>query len=82
MSRLAIPCIFHGLSNKKMKLNFSIGPLIAVIICIVVRLMMNNAMNNDTRQQRLSTPVIRTVKHTDLDSSNAGTHLLIDSLPL
>jgi hypothetical protein len=65
-----------------MKLNFSIGPFIAVTICIVVRLMMNNAMNNDTRQPRLSTPVIRTVKQTDLDTSMAGTHLLIDSLPL
>jgi hypothetical protein len=65
-----------------MKLNFSIGPLIAVTICIVVRLMMNNAMNNDTRQPRLSTPVTRAVKQTDLDTSMAGTHLLIDSLPL
>ena len=82
MSRLAMLSIFHGLTNKEMKLNFSIGPLIAVTICIVLRLMMNNAMNNDTRQQRLSTPVIKTIRHTDLDTSKAGTHLLIDSLPL
>jgi hypothetical protein len=65
-----------------MKLNFSIGPLIAVIFCTLLLHMFNNAMNNDTRQQRLSTPVIRAIKHTDLDTSKAGTHLLIDSLPL
>lgn len=80
-SGLAITVFSFFTIKVQMKLNFSIGPLVAVIICVMLRLIFHNAMNDVQKQKRLSTPVTIKGRHKESDTTKAVTHLLDYSLP-
>ena len=63
-----------------MKLKCWVGPLIAVIILLTFRQMLDNSIENE--QQRLVIPAAaEKMKKPELSPPMAGTRLRIDSLP-
>lgn len=81
-SRWQRPVFSHALTNTEMKLKFSIGPLIVVIIFAVLLHIINKSMNDAQQQQRSAIPAKIKVKKANFDTPMAGTHLLKDTLPL